>query len=97
MIMRLLHCLNWLNLWLKEKVRMKIFSEIPSKLPKTPILNKVNFPEDVKNLSPIELETLADDVRAYMLYSVGQSGGHLGGGSRSSRANSCFAIPIQHS
>ena len=59
---------------------MKIFSEIPSKPPKTPILNKVNFPEDVKNLSPIELETLADDVRAYMLYSVGQSGGHLGGG-----------------
>ncbi len=59
---------------------MKIFSEIPSKPPKTPILDKVNLPEDVKNLSPIELETLADDVRAYMLYSVGQSGGHLGGG-----------------
>ena len=80
MIMRLLHCLNWLNLWLKEKVRMKIFSEIPSKPPKTPILDKVNLPEDVKNLSPIELETLADDVRGHMLYSVGQSGGHLGGG-----------------
>ncbi len=78
--MRLLHCLNWLNLWLKEKVRMKIFSEIPSKPPKTPILDKVNLPEDVKNLSPIELETLADDVRGHMLYSVGQSGGHLGGG-----------------
>ncbi len=59
---------------------MKIFSEIPSKPPKTPILNKVNLPRDIKNLSPIELKTLADDVRAYMLYSVGQSGGHLGGG-----------------
>ena len=59
---------------------MKIFSEIPSKPPKTPILDKVNLPEDVKNLSPIELETLADDVRGHMLYSVGQSGGHLGGG-----------------
>ena len=59
---------------------MKIFSEIPSKPPQTPILDKVNLPEDVKNLSPIELKTLADDVRAYMLYSVGQSGGHLGGG-----------------
>ena len=37
-------------------------------------------PADIKNLSPVELKTLADDVRAYMLYCVGQSGGHLGGG-----------------
>jgi len=72
--------LNWLNLWLKEKVKMKIFSEIPSKLPKTPILDKINLPEDIKNLTAVELKTLADDVRAHMLYSVGQSGGHLGGG-----------------
>ena len=59
---------------------MKIFSEIPSKLPKTPILDKINLPEDIKNLTAVELKTLADDVRAHMLYSVGQSGGHLGGG-----------------
>ncbi len=72
--------MNWLNLWLKEKVKMKIFSEIPSKPPKTPILDKINLPEDIKNLTAVELKTLADDVRAHMLYSVGQSGGHLGGG-----------------
>jgi len=65
---------------LKEKTEMKIFSEIPVNTPKTPILDKVNFPGDIKNLTPVELKTLADDVRAYMLYSVGQSGGHLGGG-----------------
>ena len=59
---------------------MKIFSEIPTKKPKTPVLDKVNVPADIKNLTSIELKTLADDVRAYMLYSVGQSGGHLGGG-----------------
>ena len=59
---------------------MKIFSEIPTSSPKTPVLDKVNLPEDIKNLSPIELKALADDVRAHMLYSVGQSGGHLGGG-----------------
>jgi len=75
-----LNYLNWLNLWLKEKVKMKIFSEIPSKPPKTPILDKINLPEDIKNLTAVELKTLADDVRAHMLYSVGQSGGHLGGG-----------------
>jgi len=59
---------------------MKIFSEIPSTLPKTPILDKINTPEDIKGLTSPELKSLADDVRANMLYSVGQSGGHLGGG-----------------
>ena len=78
--MKLQTYLSWLNLWLKEKAKMKIFSEIPSSLPKTTVLNKVNLPKDIKSLTPIELKTLADDVRAHMLYSVGQSGGHLGGG-----------------
>ena len=65
---------------MKEKIKMKIFSEIPSSPPKTPVLDKVNLPEDIKNLTSVELKSLADDVRAHMLYSVGQSGGHLGGG-----------------
>ncbi|MBD63339.1 MAG: 1-deoxy-D-xylulose-5-phosphate synthase [Gammaproteobacteria bacterium] len=59
---------------------MKIFSEIPIDPPKTPILDKVNMPKDIKNLTSVELKSLADDVRAHMLFSVGQSGGHLGGG-----------------
>ena len=59
---------------------MKIFSEIPIKKPITPVLDKVNFPADIKSLTAIELKTLADDIRAHMLFSVGQSGGHLGGG-----------------
>ena len=59
---------------------MKIFSEIPVEIPSTPVLDKVLVPADIKNLSFVELKTLADDVRAYMLYCVGQSGGHLGGG-----------------
>ena len=59
---------------------MKIFSEIPTEIPVTAILDKILVPADIKNLSPVELKTLADDVRAHMLYSVGQSGGHLGGG-----------------
>ena len=59
---------------------MKIFSEIPTKKPETPVLDKVNVPADMKNLTSLELKALADDVRAHMLFSVGQSGGHLGGG-----------------
>jgi 1-deoxy-D-xylulose-5-phosphate synthase len=59
---------------------MKIFSEIPTEIPVTNILNKILVPADIKNLSSVELRTLADEVRAHMLYCVGQSGGHLGGG-----------------
>ena len=72
--------MNWRTLWLLELINMKIFSEIPTEIPSTPVLDKVLVPADIKNLSPVELKTLADDVRAYMLYCVGQSGGHLGGG-----------------
>ena len=59
---------------------MKIFTRIPSDIPETPTLDKIDVPSDIKNLSSIQLQSLADDVRAHLLYSVGQSGGHLGGG-----------------
>ena len=59
---------------------MKIFTSIPSDIPETPTLDKIDVPSDIKNLSSIQLQSLADDVRAHLLYSVGQSGGHLGGG-----------------
>lgn len=59
---------------------MKIFTSIPSDIPETPTLDKIDVPCDIKNLSSIQLQSLADDVRAHLLYSVGQSGGHLGGG-----------------
>ncbi|MDB9790641.1 1-deoxy-D-xylulose-5-phosphate synthase [Gammaproteobacteria bacterium] len=59
---------------------MKIFTTIPTDIPETLTLDKINDPHDVKNLSKNQLQSLADDVRAHLLYSVGQSGGHLGGG-----------------
>ena len=59
---------------------MKIFKEIPSELPKTPLLDSVTFPSDLRSFSINELETLANELREFLLYSVGQSGGHLGGG-----------------
>ena len=59
---------------------MKIFTSIPSDIPETPTLDKIDVPCDIKNLSSIQLQSLADDIRAHLLYSVGQSGGHLGGG-----------------
>ncbi len=59
---------------------MKIYKEIPPKKPSTPLLDKINYPSDIRSLSIDELQILANELRAYLLYSVGQSGGHLGGG-----------------
>ena len=59
---------------------MKIYKEIPLEKPSTPLLDKINYPSDIRSLSINELQTLANELRAYLLYSVGQSGGHLGGG-----------------
>ena len=59
---------------------MKIYKEIPLKKPSTPLLDKINYPSDIRSLSINELQILANELRAYLLYSVGQSGGHLGGG-----------------
>ena len=59
---------------------MKIFKEIPTQKPITPILDGINLPSDIRSLSLGELESLANEIREFLLYSVGQSGGHLGGG-----------------
>ena len=59
---------------------MKIYKEIPLKKPSPPLLDKINYPRDIRSLSINELQILANELRAYLLYSVGQSGGHLGGG-----------------
>ena len=59
---------------------MKVFKEIPSTTPSTPILDNVNNPSDIRSFSILELENLANELREFLLFSVGQSGGHLGGG-----------------
>ena len=59
---------------------MKIFKEIPTELQNTPLLDSVDYPSDLRSFSINELETLASELREFLLYSVGQSGGHLGGG-----------------
>ena len=59
---------------------MRVFKKIPKEKPSTPILDKVNFPNDLRTFTLQELETLSNELREFLLYSVGQSGGHLGGG-----------------
>jgi 1-deoxy-D-xylulose-5-phosphate synthase len=41
------------------------------------LLEKINQPSDIKNLSIRELEQLADEVRQALLDTVTRTGGHL--------------------
>ncbi|CAI0402916.1 unnamed protein product [Linum tenue] len=57
----------------KER-RMLDFS---GKKPATPILDTINYPNHMKNLSIQELESLADELREEIVYTVSKTGGHL--------------------
>jgi 1-deoxy-D-xylulose-5-phosphate synthase len=48
--------------------------------PETPLLDKVKFPADLRELPESELVQLADELRAEMIDAVSQTGGHLGAG-----------------
>ena len=59
---------------------MKIFEEIPIKEPSGELLGTVNFPSDLRELDLKDLPKFSDELREYLLYSVGQTGGHFGAG-----------------
>ncbi len=48
--------------------------------PKTPLLDRVHLPADMKALSDAELRRLADELRAETISAVSETGGHLGAG-----------------
>ena len=48
--------------------------------PKTPLLDRVTLPSDMKALSDRDLRQLADEVRAETVSAVSVTGGHLGAG-----------------
>jgi 1-deoxy-D-xylulose-5-phosphate synthase len=57
-----------------------MIEEIPLKRPHTPLLDRVDTPLDVRRLDPDQLPQLAEEVRAFLAWSVGQTGGHFGAG-----------------
>ena len=59
---------------------MKVFDSIPDKCPETPLLDRVNSPSDLKQLKENQLEEFCDELREFLLYTVGQTGGHFGAG-----------------
>jgi len=56
------------------------FQQIPREPPITPLLDRAGSPYLLRLLSESELLPLADELRAELLYRVGQSGGHFGAG-----------------
>ena len=59
---------------------MKLFDEIPAERPATPLLDTLDTPAALRAMSTAQLAQVADELRAYLLYSVGVSGGHFGAG-----------------
>ncbi|MEE3101257.1 MAG: 1-deoxy-D-xylulose-5-phosphate synthase N-terminal domain-containing protein, partial [Pseudomonadota bacterium] len=48
--------------------------------PRTPLLDRVSSPADLKRLSDADLARLADELRAETISAVSETGGHLGAG-----------------
>jgi len=57
-----------------------MFNEIPTSRPETPLLDTIEDPSDLRKLAPEQLTGLARELRHFLLYSVGQTGGHFGAG-----------------
>ena len=48
--------------------------------PKTPLLDQVRYPADLRKLAPEQLTQFADELRQEVISAVGVTGGHLGSG-----------------
>ncbi|MDG1231844.1 MAG: 1-deoxy-D-xylulose-5-phosphate synthase [Pseudomonadales bacterium] len=57
-----------------------MFNKIPTSRPETPLLDTIEDPSDLRKLAPGQLTGLARELRHFLLYSVGQTGGHFGAG-----------------
>jgi 1-deoxy-D-xylulose-5-phosphate synthase len=51
---------------------------IASPRPRTPLLDRVTYPADLRNFSIEQLKQLADELRAETIHAVSVTGGHLG-------------------
>jgi 1-deoxy-D-xylulose-5-phosphate synthase len=54
--------------------------EIPRIRPETPLLDRIESPADLRTVPEGSLPELADELRSFLMWSVGQTGGHFGAG-----------------
>ena len=59
---------------------MRQYDSLPEQRPETPVLDRIDVPADLRRLTEPELAELADELRAYLLWSVARTGGHFGAG-----------------
>lgn len=57
-----------------------MFTEIPRQRPDTPLLDQVPTPDKLRELPPEALPEVANELREYLLWCTGQTGGHFGAG-----------------
>jgi 1-deoxy-D-xylulose-5-phosphate synthase len=57
-----------------------MLKEIPFIRPATPLLDEVDSPARLRELDAEQLPLLAEELRAFLLYTVGKTGGHFGAG-----------------
>ncbi len=55
-----------------------LYTEIPTQRPVTALLDGIDHPQQLRQLAPSQLAQVADELRQYILYAAGQSGGHFG-------------------
>ncbi|EXB15082.1 MULTISPECIES: 1-deoxy-D-xylulose-5-phosphate synthase [unclassified Acinetobacter calcoaceticus/baumannii complex] len=55
-----------------------LYTEIPTQRPVTPLLDAIDHPQQLRQLEHSQLIQVADELRQYILYAAGQSGGHFG-------------------
>ncbi len=57
-----------------------MITQIPTQRPDTPLLDSIHLPDDLRQLDESQLIRLAAELRFFLLYCVGQTGGHFGAG-----------------
>ncbi|MCV6620189.1 MAG: 1-deoxy-D-xylulose-5-phosphate synthase [Cellvibrionaceae bacterium] len=57
-----------------------MFKEIPLERPSTPLLDSIDSPAQLRELEEEQLPELARQLREFLLFSVGKTGGHFGAG-----------------
>ncbi|WP_104491960.1 1-deoxy-D-xylulose-5-phosphate synthase [Acinetobacter indicus] len=55
-----------------------LYTEIPTQRPVTPLLDSIDHPQQLRLLVQSQLAQVADELRQFILYAAGQSGGHFG-------------------
>ena len=55
-----------------------LYTKIPTQRPVTTLLDSIDYPQQLRLLEPSRLSQVADELRQFILYAAGQSGGHFG-------------------